>query len=270
MKNKTWLYWTIAIIITLGAAFYQKITGPTYPIKYKFSLNGLEEKIVLPTSHGGETDCPLQIHLNTPIDSAFLYFKRFPSVDQWTRIELVHINDSMIAFLPQQPPAGKLAYYIELFSGGRLIPVKNEKPVIIRFKGDVPAYILIPHILFIFMAMLISNLAGLLAAGKKKTFRFYGKMAFFLMLFGGMILGPVVQKFAFGEFWAGVPFGWDLTDNKTLIAFIFWIFAFAANYRKERRYAIIIAAIVTLIIFSIPHSMFGSEFNYETGTIGQG
>ncbi len=38
-----------------------------------------------------------------------------------------------------------------------------------------------------------------------------------LLLVGGMILGPVVQKYAFGVFWTGVPWGWDLTDNKTLV-----------------------------------------------------
>jgi hypothetical protein len=42
-----------------------------------------------------------------------------------------------------------------------------------------------------------------------------------------MILGPVVQYYAFGEFWTGVPFGWDLTDNKTLVAVIFWALAVA-------------------------------------------
>ena len=39
-----------------------------------------------------------------------------------------------------------------------------------------------------------------------------------LLAVGGFILGPLVQNYAFGELWTGVPFGWDLTDNKTLIA----------------------------------------------------
>ncbi len=49
-----------------------------------------------------------------------------------------------------------------------------------------------------------------------------------------MILGPIVQKYAFGELWTGIPFGWDLTDNKTLIAFLFWILAVIMNRKKER------------------------------------
>jgi hypothetical protein len=49
-----------------------------------------------------------------------------------------------------------------------------------------------------------------------------------------MILGPVVQKFAFGEYWTGFPFGTDLTDNKTLIAFIGWIIALVAVFKSEK------------------------------------
>jgi uncharacterized BrkB/YihY/UPF0761 family membrane protein len=85
-----------------------------------------------------------------------------------------------------------------------------------------------------------------------------------------MILGPVVQKYAFNEFWAGIPFAWDLTDNKTLIAFIFWLIAFLINRKQPSRGWTMVAATVTMIIFAIPHSMFGSELDPETGKIIQG
>ncbi|MCX6335012.1 MAG: hypothetical protein NT092_12035 [Bacteroidia bacterium] len=85
-----------------------------------------------------------------------------------------------------------------------------------------------------------------------------------------MILGPLVQKFAFGAFWTGVPFGWDLTDNKTLIAVLFWILAVVMNLKKERPVYTVLAAIVLLLIFSVPHSMFGSELDYGTGQVTQG
>ena len=100
--------------------------------------------------------------------------------------------------------------------------------------------------------------------------RKYGIWALSLLLAGGMVLGPVVQYYAFGEFWTGVPFGWDLTDNKTLLAVIFWILAVAMNYRKQRPLYTIIAAVMLLLVYSIPHSMFGSELDYESGKIIQG
>jgi hypothetical protein len=85
-----------------------------------------------------------------------------------------------------------------------------------------------------------------------------------------MILGPLVQKFAFGELWTGVPFGWDLTDNKTLIALIFWILAVLMNRKKDRPIYTALAAVVLLLVFSIPHSMFGSELDYSSGEVTQG
>jgi hypothetical protein len=86
-----------------------------------------------------------------------------------------------------------------------------------------------------------------------------------------MILGPVVQKYAFGEFWAGWPFGKDLTDNKTLVAFVAWIIAVVRlRKNKEKRGWALAAAIILLAIYLIPHSMFGSELDYSTGDIGTG
>jgi hypothetical protein len=67
-----------------------------------------------------------------------------------------------------------------------------------------------------------------------------------------------------------VPFGWDLTDNKTLIAFLFWVVAVILNYRKKRPLYTILASVVLLLVFSIPHSLFGSEFDYSSGQVIQG
>jgi hypothetical protein len=85
-----------------------------------------------------------------------------------------------------------------------------------------------------------------------------------LLFAGGFVLGPLVQKFAFGVAWAGFPAGSDLTDNKTLIAFLFWIVALVAG-RKGRpaRPFVIAASLVTLLIFLIPHSLRGSELDYS-------
>ncbi len=44
-----------------------------------------------------------------------------------------------------------------------------------------------------------------------------------LLVLGGFLLGPIVQKYAFGAFWTGWPFGEDLTDNKTAVAVLAWL-----------------------------------------------
>jgi hypothetical protein len=91
-----------------------------------------------------------------------------------------------------------------------------------------------------------------------------------LLGLGGMILGPAVQYYAFGDAWTGIPFAWDLTDNKTLLAFVFWILAVVMNIKKERPAYVILASLVMLAIYSIPHSMFGSQLDPSTGKVIQG
>jgi hypothetical protein len=84
-----------------------------------------------------------------------------------------------------------------------------------------------------------------------------------LMFVGGLVFGPAVQRYAFGEFWTGWPFGHDLTDTKTFVAFIFWPVAlWRARIQGRGRVWTIVASIVTLVIFLIPHSVLGSELDY--------
>ncbi len=105
--------------------------------------------------------------------------------------------------------------------------------MVIRFKDPVPAWILIPHVLVMFAGMLFSTAAGLAALDKKRNPRRLVLWAVVLLFVGGFVLGPLVQKFAFGVAWSGFPFGTDLTDNKTLIAFLFWIAALVAGRKGK-------------------------------------
>ena len=72
----------------------------------------------------------------------------------------------------------------------------------------------------------------------------------FRMIPGGFILGPLVQKFAFGEYWTGWPFGGDWTDNKTLAALVAWLVAWAICRWRPRfqRPAVLLAAIVMFAV----------------------
>jgi len=42
------------------------------------------------------------------------------------------------------------------------------------------------------------------------------------------------------------------------------------NRKKERPVYTILAAVILLLVFSIPHSLFGSELNYSSGQVTQG
>ena len=176
----------------------------------------------------------------------------------------------LFAEVPQQPAAGKLQYYLEITDSKGTRTLLKETPVVIRFKGTVPGFILLPHIILMFLAMLFSTGAGLLSVAKLPSYKKYSIWTLILFIAGGMILGPFVQNYAFGDYWTGVPYGWDLTDNKTLIALLFWILAVVMNRKKERPLYTILAAVVLLLVYSIPHSLFGSELDYASGQVTQG
>jgi hypothetical protein len=265
------LVWFFAVVITLGAVVYQRVTGPTHPKRVKVRIENKEYKLNLIRSHGGTTDAPIELGIDKDVE-ATLYYRNYPVIkdENWTSVVFKKEGENYIAKLPNQPAAGKLMYYINIKTANSSIDVEKNSPIVIRFKGDVPAWILIPHILFMFLAMFFSNLSGILAATKMDYYLRYTYITFALLAIGGMVLGPIVQYYAFGELWTGVPYGWDLTDNKTLIAFVFYIIAVLGQLKKDRAYLIVIAAVVMLIVFSIPHSAFGSELDRNTGNITQG
>ncbi len=267
MKNQ-WMFWTLAFLITLSAAYYQKRTGPTYPQKGTLINNTtiLKYKLIRSSDTGKDLLIKIPIAKNT---QGILFYKRFNTADKYTVVEMKNQNDTLIAAMPSQPPAGKLFYTIRLKPNGQDV-WGTEKPVVVRFKGSVPLWVLIPHIFFMFLAMFFSNFTGLLAIGNRSKQMKFAIITLGVTIIGGLFLGPVVQKFAFGELWTGVPFGWDLTDNKTLIGFTGWLVAVFANYKKERRGWFIVAAILTIIVYSIPHSMFGSQLDYNSGVVKQG
>lgn len=267
---KSFLFWTIALAITIGAAMYQRTTGPTYPKKVTTIVDGTEYTLSLKRSQTNTRPAMIKLGLPAGI-SGTLYYKKFRVNEEWTAVTMVHDGTDLVGELPTQPAAGKLEYYIALVSAsGSETVIAQNQPVVIRFKGNVPAGVMIPHILIMFFAMLLSNLAGLTAAAGRPEQKRYGQWAMWLLIAGGLILGPVVQKFAFGEFWTGIPFGWDLTDNKTLIAVVAWVVAVIMNRKRSRPGYTIAAAIILLLVYSIPHSLFGSELDYASGTVTQG
>ena len=260
------LLWIIAFVLTVVTAAYQRLTGPTYPITGEAKIENKIIKYSLDRSHGGEDDHIINIKTDDENISGILEWKRFKTNDEWTIDTMFYRSKEgwLTGLLPHQPPAGKLIYKILLSKNDKTIPLNDGHPVIIRFKGDVPTFIIIPHVILIFMAMLFSTRTGLEFFNKEPNYKNLVYWTFGLLILGGMIFGPIMQKYAFGEFWTGVPFGIDLTDNKTLIAVIGWIVALIAMKKSANpKKWIIFASVLMFIIYLIPHSVLGSELDYE-------
>lgn len=257
------LLWTLAVVITVASAVYQRMSGPTYPLRVGAGFGGAAESFRLPRSAETTADAVVSVPAPAPAEG-WLDWKRFKTDDAWTRVPLVREGDRLVGRLPRQPAAGKIVYELALQKAPGEAPDTLRRPVVLRYKDPVPGWIIIPHILVMFAGMLFSTAAGLAALDKKRNPRRLVLWTVALLFLGGFVLGPLVQKFAFGVAWAGFPAGSDLTDNKTLVAFLFWAAALIAG-RKGRpaRPFVIAASLVTLLVYLIPHSVRGSELDYS-------
>ena len=258
------LLWILAFLIAAGTMVYQRITGPTYPMRGRADVGGTVVSYRLPRSAENITDCEIAIAVPETSITGVLTFQRFKTKDGWTNVPFERQGTVLVGSLPKQPMAGKLAYSVVLAKGETNVSLAGNQPVVIRFRGAVPPWVLIPHVLAMLLAMLFAARAGLEALDKKGDPMKFAKAAAIFLFLSGFLLGPLMQYYGFGKLWTGFPLGTDLTDNKTLVAMIVWILALRAGRKgKPARGWVLVAAIICFAVFLIPHSLLGSELDYS-------
>ena len=295
---KKTLFWILSFLITVFFAVFQRMTGPTYPVKGTFALPRIQSTVnySLPRSCTiGGHDCLLKIKpkalFKCPVPPPVVMWKRYKTTDPWSEISFdlkghPYKEQLWEAVLPDQPPAGKLEYVVrDIAAGARggcdssrhelTRDVKGliigPESVLVRFKGAVPAYILIPHIILMFLFMLFSVRIFISAAFGLAPVKHSVPATVGFLVLGGFLFGPLTQYYAFGQAWTGFPFGYDLTDNKTLFMLVFWLIALWATLKaRAARFWLIAAFLVTAAVYFVPHSMFGSELDYKKGEVVTG
>jgi len=261
--RKASVLWTIAFVLTVVSAVFQRMTGPTHPVRGSVSLGGQQYALRLARDPETTADQVVRVVIPDQAVQGLLKWRRFPTDDAYQTVILRRNGDALEGVLPRQRAAGKLEYQVLLMRGveQQLFP---PRPAVTRFKNPVSTPVLIAHILAMFAAMLFSTRAGL-AALVGSPVRALTLLTLLLLVAGGAVLGPVMQKQAFGAYWTGVPFGFDLTDNKTLVALIAWGLAawLVVAGKAQGRWAVVGAALATLIVFAIPHSTWGSQIDWS-------
>jgi len=206
---------------------------------------------------------------------------------EYTSVEMTPVpgeENVFTASIPLHPKGVKAWYYLEavgLRGEGEVkvtLPEKRPgqvRPIKLKFEGEVPAYIVLPHVLCIFGGIFFAILALFSVAdvrrGKvslKKSVKF-PLLAFVLLFLGFVPFGIPMNYYAFGVTWEAFPFGWDVTDNKSQILLLVWLFTLflvkgtllgkgeSRNLVSDRGFAVwvIISFIITVVIFGVPHSL---------------
>jgi hypothetical protein len=183
------------------------------------------------------------------------------------------VDSGFVATLPMLQKNSKWWYRIMVFKQGELLATfPPGKDQFIKFKGRVPPFILISHIIFMYATMFAGVLALLSAVdivtGKGNVRRSikYVMWTLILGVIGGFVFGPMVSYQTLGIPYEGIPFDDDITDSKTLVFMLFWLFTFLISRRglKGKEMAVsrgayallvIMSFIVTFGLFLIPHSI---------------
>jgi len=279
-------FWGIAVILTLVYTAYENdpydplqgeaVFSDGTSVRYRF----IRSKVI-------GTDLVIAVDTSPEVTGS-VEFRRVSSRDPWTRIEMDRMilpvstghgrrpmdpDEQLAVILPSlEEMGGKYAYQITLVKSGELLVVNDGRggPVVTRYRGDISPLYLIPHILFILLSMLLGIRAALESLRRDGHAVIFLWLTLVTLLLGGFVFGPLVQKQAFGVLWSGVPLGTDLTDNKVLVELLFWLNAlwFNTGRRKGTRWSgrtILIAGILTFLIYMIPHSLMGSAYDYTSG-----
>lgn len=270
--RRPWLstgLWILAVFLMLASAVHQRRTGPSYPLRGEFQVGGETYAHRLVRTHETTGAAVVTVPRPEGVDSGHLYVRRYPTPDPFVPTLLETAEGEFRGVLPQEPAAGKLEYFVVLEAPEGRVRVPAEETAILRYKDPVPPSILVPHILLMFFAMLIGVRAALGALGHPVGIRTLAWITLGLMTAGGMILGPIVQKYAFGAYWTGWPLGTDLTDNKTLVMWLAWVAVALILWKRPSprhwvgRGAVLSAAVVMMVVYLIPHSVRGSELDWS-------
>jgi hypothetical protein len=287
-RAKGFALWVAALVLMLAAAAYQERTGPTYPVEGTLEVAGVARGYSLPRTE--ITGTSLRIALPDPGEGSAgsVVWRRYPTDEPFTttpmrRDTVAAGGAELVAELPSQPPAGKLEYRVEVKAPGGVLRIPSEAAaaagegmIVARYKDPVPLPLLIAHVTCMFLAMLVGMRAALAALAHPAGIGRLPWIALALMTAGGLILGPFVQKYAFGAFWTGFPHGYDLTDNKTLIMWLVWAVVCGVLWKgrarapvpRLTRATVLAAALVMTAVYLIPHSLKGSQLDY--GKLDQG
>ena len=255
MNTTRWL-WLIAVVLALLFARWQRVSGPTYPLSGRAALAGSTFAWQLERSHAGPGDHDVKLSPRVAGATGLVEWREHEPAGPWTAVPMTQVGDSLSAPLPHQAPGHKVDYRVTLTANGGSTALPPGGQATLRFRDDVPSWVLIPHIIVMMGAMLLSTRAGLEAFRREPSLKFLTLRTLAALFLGGFVLGCMVSGYAFGQPWGGFPISNDPTDNKTLIAFLGWaIAAFPVLRGRPARPFVITAALLTIVVYGIPHSV---------------
>ena len=140
------------------------------------------------------------------------------------------------AAIPSQSPGTRISYYISararegyLTLSPRYAPFRSYNFTVKDGGRHANPLLTKIHGLFMMGTLVFFVIAAVFAVVHLKRKNDIGStvkatmLGTFVLFIGGFPLGWAVAYQEYGTAWTGIPFGWDLVDNVTLILFILWV-----------------------------------------------
>ncbi|KPL03922.1 MAG: hypothetical protein AMJ90_02735 [candidate division Zixibacteria bacterium SM23_73_2] len=288
MKLKT----ILALVLTIILLVFARKTSMVRSVYMEAEKGKVKiEHYTVPKKEGaGDAVIPVNIKGIENQENRVLLLYRFKKKESGTLTD--YFSTSMIpdqknvagfkGIIPHQPKGDLTFYYIKVVDENgqttlTLPRTKNSKvkPIRLRFEGEVPGTVLLPHILAMFGGVFFAFLSFFSIfelKGKKITLQRsvnLSRMTLGILFLGTFPLGWALNWYAFGVLWEAFPFGKDITDNKTQIVFLFWLLTLifvkgsflSGDSRKnilgEKTYFWMVFAsfLVTILMYLVPHSL---------------
>jgi hypothetical protein len=195
------------------------------------------------------------------------------------RLDMIRSGEgSWEVALPARDKGERLSYALSILREGAAvarIPEDEGSFILVKYKGEVSPAVLILHVIFMFAAFffMVQSLwsaVGILRGTERKAGAVsYARWVLICSFIGGWPLGFLLNYQAFGYLWEGYPFGYDITDNKTQVMFVFWLVSlllvrgsFLGRSEESDRLgarsfaaAVMVSFAVSLLLFIVPHSL---------------
>ena len=273
-----------ALILTLALLFIARKLAMVQPRLTEITQNGISISHLNPGKALENQLLKVKARI-TGIGNAqekvLLSFVYGQPAGEWGTAELKAVagTDTFTAEINGQPRGERAYYYVEVLDSlnNTVASLGSEqKPLSLRFEGAVSAGLLIPHILCMFAGAFFSFLALFgaipLLKGQSNVILVVKKVAWVTLyiFIGGFPLGIMVARAAVGgSGWGGFPLGNDITDNKTLLIFLYWLVLAVlgrgsifrnrpeGNLVKPITYGVLtlIGFLLVLGLYLIPHSI---------------
>src|SRR5512135_932602 len=99
MTRPSIILWVVALLLTIASAVFQRVTGPTYPLRGSVTLEGKEISYKLDRSEE-QRNAIVRIPTGNPSIRGWVAWKRYRSDDPWVASPMIYQDNFLLGELP--------------------------------------------------------------------------------------------------------------------------------------------------------------------------